>query len=118
VKKTKYLVIGPLVSYNRGLNDIFLGFSNKKIGKDKQHERLIVSGEQRKNQYVYNYGHIYLSYTNFYRCIACRMIMEMDKFEVNDVHGADDLNIHNMNTLNNETKHGGNDTQFCNLSFI
>ena len=29
----------------------------------------------------------------------------MDKFEVND-----DINIHNMNTLNNETKHGGNDT--------
>jgi hypothetical protein len=25
-----------------------LGFSNKKIGKDKQHERSIVSGEQRK----------------------------------------------------------------------
>jgi hypothetical protein len=24
------------------------GFSNKKIGKDKQHERSIVSGEQRK----------------------------------------------------------------------
>jgi hypothetical protein len=32
--------------------------------------------------------------------------MEMDKFEVNDAHGNDDLNIHNMNTLNNETKHG------------
>ena len=42
----------------------------------------------------------------------------MDKFEVNDAHDNDDLNIHNMNTLNNETKHGGNDIQFCNLSFI
>ena len=51
MKKTKYLVIGSLVSYNRGLKDIFLGFSNKKIGEeseDKQHERSIVSGEQRK----------------------------------------------------------------------
>jgi hypothetical protein len=38
VKKTKYLVIGPLVSYNRGLKNNFLGFNNKKIGKDKQHE--------------------------------------------------------------------------------
>jgi polyhydroxyalkanoate synthesis regulator protein len=46
------------------------------------------------------------------------MIMEMDKFAVNDAHGNDDINIHNMNTLNNETKHGGNDTQFCNLLFI
>ena len=43
---------------------------------------------------------------------------EMDKIEVNDAHDNDDLNIHNMNTLTNETKHGGNDTQFCNLSFI
>ena len=31
----------------------------------------------------------------------------MDKFEVNDAHDNDDLNYHNMNTLNNETKHGG-----------
>jgi hypothetical protein len=31
------------------------------------------------------------------------MIMEMDKFAVNDAHDNDDLNIHNMNTLNNET---------------
>jgi hypothetical protein len=77
-----------------------------------------VSGEQLKKPICTNYGHIYLSYTNFYRCIACRMIMEMDKSAVNDAHGNDDLNIHNMNTLNNETKHGGNDTQFCNLSFI
>jgi hypothetical protein len=46
------------------------------------------------------------------------MIMEMDKFAVNDAHGNDDLNIHNMSTLNNETKHGGNDTQSCNFSFI
>ena len=44
--------------------------------------------------------------------------MEMDKFEVNDAHDNDDLNICNMNTLNNETKYGENDTQFCNLSFI
>ena len=42
----------------------------------------------------------------------------MDKFEVNDAYDNDDLNIHNMNTLNNETKHGGNDINFCNLSFI
>jgi hypothetical protein len=47
-EETKYLVIRPLVSYNRGLNDIFLGFNNKKIGEDKQHERSIVSGEQRE----------------------------------------------------------------------
>ena len=67
----------------------------------------------KKSEYVHNYGHIYLSYTNFHRCIACRIIMEMDKFEVND-----DLNIYNMNTLNNKTQHGENDTQFCNLSFI
>ena len=59
VKKTKYLVIGPLVSYNRGLKDIFLGFNTSKIGEKKQHERSIVSGEQQKTQYVYNYGHIY-----------------------------------------------------------
>ncbi len=59
-----------------------------------------------------------LSCTNFHRCIACRMIIEKDKFEVNDAHDNDDLNIYNMNTLNNETKHGGSDTQFCNLSFI
>ena len=31
----------------------------------------------------------------------------MDKFEVNDAHDNDDLKYHNMNTLNNETKHGG-----------
>jgi hypothetical protein len=43
-----------------------------------------------------------LSCTNFHRCIACRMIIEMDKFEVNDAHDNDDLNIYNMNTLNNE----------------
>ena len=29
---------------------------------------------------------------------------------INDIHG--------MNILNNETKHGANDTQFCNWSFI
>jgi hypothetical protein len=46
------------------------------------------------------------------------MIIELDKFNMNDAHGNDDLNIHKMNTLNNETKQGGNDTQFCNLSFI
>ena len=44
--------------------------------------------------------------------------MEMEKFEVNDAHDNDDLNIHDMNTLNNETKYGGNDTQLCNLLFI
>jgi hypothetical protein len=38
------------------------------------------------------------------------MIMEMDKFEVNDAHDNDVLNISNMNTLNNETKHGGNNS--------
>ena len=31
----------------------------------------------------------------------------MDKFKVNDAHNNDDLNYHNMNTLTNETKHGG-----------
>jgi hypothetical protein len=76
----------------------------------------VVSNE--KNQYVHNYGHIYLSYTNSHKSIACRIIMEMEKSEVNDPHDNDDLNIYNMNTLNNETKHVGNDIQFCNLSFI
>ena len=38
--------------------------------------------------------------------------MKMDKFKVNDAYDNDDLNIHSMDTLNNETKHGGNDTQF------
>lgn len=28
------------------------------------------------------------------------------------------INIHGMNTLNNETKLGANDTQFCHQSFI
>ena len=30
----------------------------------------------------------------------------MEKYELNDAHDNDDLNYHNMNTLNNKTKHG------------
>jgi hypothetical protein len=37
----KILVIGPPISYNRGivaLKMMILGFNNKKVEKDKQHE--------------------------------------------------------------------------------
>ena len=44
--------------------------------------------------------------------------MELDKFEVNNAHDNDDLNIYNTNTLNTETKLGGNDIQLCDLLFI
>ena len=44
----KKLVTRPVVSYNRGLKDIILASSVKKIGEDKQHEHSIVSGEQQK----------------------------------------------------------------------
>jgi hypothetical protein len=37
----KFLVIGPPISYNHGivaLKMMLLGFSNKRVEKDKQHE--------------------------------------------------------------------------------
>ena len=39
VRKVTYLVIGPPISpWNVGLTMMNLGFSNKRDGKDKQHE--------------------------------------------------------------------------------
>ena len=40
VRKAKYLVIGPLVSYNRGIlarRITILGFNNEKGGDEKQY---------------------------------------------------------------------------------
>ena len=37
VSNTDVVCATRLVSYNRGLKDTFLGFSNNKIGEDKQH---------------------------------------------------------------------------------
>ena len=43
-QKHQYLVIGPPISYNRGIlayKIMILGFSNKRGGKDNQHEMQI-----------------------------------------------------------------------------
>ena len=76
VKKTKYLVIGPLVSCNHGLKDIFLGLLIRRLERTNNMNARLWMVSNKKHQYVHNYGHIYLSYTKLHRCIACRMIME------------------------------------------
>ena len=59
VMKTKYLVIGPLVSYNRGLKDIFWGLIIRRLGRTNNMNTRLWVVSNKKTQYVHNYGKIY-----------------------------------------------------------
>ena len=66
----------PLVSYNRGLKKYFLGFNNKKIGENKQHECYIMSSEQQKRPICTRLGAYIYHIQIFHSCIASYMTME------------------------------------------